>query len=172
MAAKIVENERTAMAQKVSSQPDGPGQRIGKRSVLSGILPLVPGGARIFRERLPQFQAEAAYWEKRVGTPHQFHMLLLDNDTKIFFSVVFDGDFKPYIDDLANKASPWFDSLYLGTVEGYKGMKDPGFINWFAPHLISAEFFFTAFPEATRKDVEKGLRVLNGFEHLLDEAQA
>ena len=65
MAAKIVENERTAMAQKVSSQPDGPGRRIGKRSVISGIIPLVPGGGPMLRERLPQFQAEAAYWEGR-----------------------------------------------------------------------------------------------------------
>ena len=47
MAANIVENERTAMAQKVSSQPDGPGQRIGKRSVISGIIPLVPGEQRL-----------------------------------------------------------------------------------------------------------------------------
>ena len=65
---KIVENERTAMAQKLTTQPDGPGPRIGKRSEISGILPLVPDGARVFRERLPQFQAEAAYWEERIGT--------------------------------------------------------------------------------------------------------
>jgi hypothetical protein len=84
MVAKIVENERTAMAQKVSSQPDGPGQRIGKRSVISGILPLVPGGGPMLRERLPQFQAEAPYWEERVGTVHEFHMFLFDNDTKLF----------------------------------------------------------------------------------------
>jgi hypothetical protein len=81
MTAKI-ENERTAMAQKVSSQPDGPGLRIGKRGEISGIFPLVPGGARMLRERLPQFQAEAAYWEERVGTVHDFRMFLLDNDTK------------------------------------------------------------------------------------------
>src|SRR4026207_1793625 len=87
--AKIVQNERTAEAQKVTTQPDGPGQRIGKRGDMSGIFPLVPGGARLFRERLPQFQAEAAYWEGRVGTVHDFRMFLLDNDTKIFFTIAF-----------------------------------------------------------------------------------
>ena len=172
MATKIVENERTAMAQKVTNQPDGPGLRIGRRSEISGIIPLVQGGARIFRERLPQFQAEAAYWEDRIGTAHEFHMFLIDNDTKLCFSVIYDGDFKPYIDDFVNKAAPWFESLFLGTVDGYKGRKDPGFAKWFAPYLISAEFFFAAYPEATRRDVEKGLRVRNSFEHLLDEAQA
>ena len=63
MTAKIVENERTAMAQKVTTQPDGPCLRIGRRAEISGILPLVPDDARMFRERLPQFQAEAPYWK-------------------------------------------------------------------------------------------------------------
>src|SRR5215468_12288358 len=91
MTAKIVENERTAVTQKVTSQPDGPGLRIGRRGEISAIVPLVPDGARVFRERLPQFQAEAAYWEERVGTVHDFRMFLLDNDTKLCFSIVFDG---------------------------------------------------------------------------------
>jgi hypothetical protein len=168
MTAKIVENERTAMAQKVSSQPDGPGQRIGKRSVISGILPLVPGGGPMLRERLPQFQAEAPYWEERVGTVHEFHMFLLDNDTKLFFAVVYDGDFKPYFDDLANKAAPWFDNLLLGTADGYKGFD----AKYFSKYLIISEFFYASYPEATCRDVKKALRVRNAFEHLLDEAQS
>jgi len=172
MTAKIVENERTAKAQKVTSQPDGPGLRIDRRGEISGIVPLVPGGARMFRERLPQFQAEAAYWEDRIGTAHEFLMFLLDNDTKLCFSVIFDGDLKPYIDDFINKGGPWFDSLFSGVVDGYKGMNDPGFLKWFSQFLISAEFFYASYPESTRRDVEKGLRVVNPFEHLLDEAQS
>ena len=38
--AKIVQNERTAEAQKVTTQPDGPGLRIGKRGEISGIFHL------------------------------------------------------------------------------------------------------------------------------------
>jgi hypothetical protein len=126
----------------------------------------------MFRERLPQFQAEAAYWEERVGTVHDFRMFLLDNDTKLFFSIVFDGDFKPYIDDIVNKAGSWLDSIFLGPVDGFKGLKDPGFSEWFSKYLISAEFFFASYPEATCRDVKKGLRVFDAFEHLLDEAQS
>ena len=29
MDAKVIENKRTAMAQKITRQPDGPGKRIG-----------------------------------------------------------------------------------------------------------------------------------------------
>jgi hypothetical protein len=167
----VEQNERTAMAQKVDTQPDGIGLRIGKRSDISGILPLVPGGARMFRERLPQFHAEAAYWEERVGTVHVFHMFLIDNDTKIFFGVVYYGDFKVYFEDLANKAAAWFDNLLLGVMEGYKGMNSPGFVEWFGQFLISAEFFYASYPESTRNDVKKALRVRGAFEHLLDEVQ-
>jgi hypothetical protein len=168
MAANIVENERTAMAQKVTTQPDGPGQRIGKRSVISGIIPLVPGGGPMLRERFPQFQAEAPYWEERVGTVHDFLMFLFDNDTKLFFTVIYDGDFKPYFDDLANKAAPWFDDLLLGTADGYKGFD----ATYFVKHLIISEFFYASYPDATCRDVKKALRVRNAFEHLLDEAQS
>jgi hypothetical protein len=172
MSAKIVQNELTAMAQEVTSQPDGPGLRIGRRSEISGIFPVTPEGARIFRERLPQIQAEAPYWEERVGTVHDFRMFAFDNDTRIFFTVVFDGDFKPYIVDLINKASPWFDKMFLGVLDGFIGMKDPGFSEWIGKYLIGAEFFYASNPDATRRDVVKGQRVLNAFEHLLDEAQS
>jgi deferrochelatase/peroxidase EfeB len=126
MVAKLIENERTAMAQTVTRQPDGPGKRIGRRGELSGIGKLTPDGARIFRERLPQVQAEAAYWEQRVGTVHEFRIMLIDNDTRILFTIVFDGDFKPYLEDLLREATPWLDQIFLDVWEGYKGMKDPG----------------------------------------------
>src|SRR5262249_57497915 len=90
MAAKVIENERTAMSQHVTRQPDGPGKRIGKKGEISGIGKVAPGGAKLFRERLPQIQAEAAYWETRVGTVHDFRVTLIDNDTRILFTIVFD----------------------------------------------------------------------------------
>jgi|SRR5215831_9820508 len=93
MATNIVENEQTAMVQKVTSQPDGIGLRIGRRAEISGIFPITAEGARIFRQRLPRFQAEAAYWEERIGTVHNFCMFVFDNDTRIFFNVLYDGDF-------------------------------------------------------------------------------
>src|SRR5580700_9686804 len=99
MPTQVIENERTAMAQKITRQPDGPGKRIGKKGEISGIGKLAPDGARIFRERLPQIQAEAGYWETRVGTVHEFRVMLFDNDTRILFSIVFDGDFRPYVKD-------------------------------------------------------------------------
>jgi len=92
MTETITANERTAVGQKVVNQPDGPGLRVGKRGEISGICKFTPDGARLFRERLPQFQAEAAYWEDRVGTVHDFRMFAFDNDTRFIFTIVYDGE--------------------------------------------------------------------------------
>src|SRR5215471_1923346 len=109
MDAKVIENERTAMSQRVTRQPDGPGKRIGKRGEISGIGKVAPDGAKLFRERLPQIQAEAAYWESRVGTVHDFRATLIDNDTRMLVTLVYDGDLKPYIEDIVREAGPWLE---------------------------------------------------------------
>ena len=170
-APTVIQNERTAMAQVMTRQPDGPGKRIGKRGELTGIGKVTPDGARIFRERLPQFQAEAAYWEKRIGTVHDFRVFLFDNDTRILFTIIFDGDFKPYVADLIREVTPWLDQIFDGVWEGYKGMRDPGLVELVLNGKVEAEFFYAAYPEATRRDVEKALRVSKAFEQLLDAAQ-
>src|SRR5262245_66244328 len=97
MNAKVIENERTAKAQLVTRQPDGTGKRIGKKGEISGIGRVAPGGAQLFRERLPQIQAEAGYWETRVGTVHDFRVTLIDNDTRILFNIVYGRDSKSSI---------------------------------------------------------------------------
>ena len=170
MATKWIDNERTALAQEVTRQPDGPGRRIGKRGELTGIGRVAPGGAKIFRERLLQFQAEAAYWENRIGTVHDFRVFLFDNDTRIMFTIVFDGDFKPYVQDLIKEVTPWLDQIFGGVWEGYKGMKDAGILELVDNAEVEAEFFYAAFPDATRRDVEKALRISSAVNELLDAA--
>src|SRR6516162_2085483 len=125
MDAKVIENERTAKSQHATRQPDGPGKRIGKKGEISGIGKVAPGGAKLLRDRLPQIQAEAGYWEgNRVGTVHDFRVTLIDNDTRILFTIVYDGDFKPYIEDILREAGPWLDQIFLGVWDGLRGTKD------------------------------------------------
>jgi hypothetical protein len=170
MAMKIIESERTAMAQKVTRQPDGPGLRIGRKGEISGIGKLAPGGARIFRERLPQIQAEAGYWEGRVGTVHDFRVMLIDNDTRILFTIVFDGDFKPYIKDILTEAGPWLDQIFLGVWDGFKGSNDPESVERLLGFAVEAEFFYVANPDVTVRDVAKMQRLSNAVSEMLDAA--
>jgi hypothetical protein len=81
-------------------QRDDPGLRIGQRARSPESAKWLVGGASIFRGRMSQIQAEAGHWEKRIGTVHDFRVMLLDNDTCMFFTIVFDGDFKADIKDI------------------------------------------------------------------------
>lgn len=170
MATKIIESERAAIAQKLTRQPDGPGLRIGRKGEISGIGKLAPGGARIFRERLPQIQAEAGYWEGRVGTVHDFRVMLIDNDTRILFTIVFDGDFKPYIKDILTEAGPWLDQIFLGVWDGFKGSNDPELVERLLGFAVEAEFFYVANPDVTVRDVAKMQRLSNAVTEMLDAA--
>ena len=158
------------MAQKLTRQPDGPGLRIGRKGEISGIGKLAPGGARIFRERLPQIQAEAGYWEGRVGTVHDFRVMLIDNDTRILFTIVFDGDFKPYIKDILTEAGPWLDQIFLGVWDGFKGSNDPESVERLLGFAVEAEFFYVANPDVTVRDVAKMQRLSNAVTEMLDAA--
>lgn len=168
--AAIEENERTAVAQMVTGQPDGPGKRIGKRGEAVVIGKVLPGGAKLFRERVAQFQAEAAYWETRVGTVQDFRLLLFDDDTRIMFIITYDGDFKPYIGDVINQAGPWFDGFFQDIWEGYDGATSQGTLELVLSQVITADVFFCAHPDVTVRDIAKMKRLTKAFGEVLDAA--
>ena len=170
MTTGVIENERTAMSQNATHQPDGPGKRIGKKGEISGIGKVAPGGAKLFRERLPQIQAEAGYWETRVGTVHDFRVTLIDNDTRILFTIVFDGDFKPYIEDVLREAGPWLDQIFLGVWDGFRGTKDRQSVGDILASAFEADIFFVSNPDVTVRDVAKMQRVNKAVNELLDAA--
>lgn len=161
--------ELAKMAQKVVDQPDGPGKRIGKRGELTMIGKVLPGGAKLFRERLAQFQADAGYWESRVGTVQDFRGFLFDNDTRFLLTVVYDGDFKPYLNDIATQAGPWLDAMAEGVFEGFPGaIKDAG--PWVASLMHPAEFFYASNPDLSVRDVQKMNRLSDAVSEFLDAA--
>ena len=170
MAAKVIENERTAKSQHATRQPDGPGKRIGKKGEISGIGKVAPGGAKLFRERLPQIQAEAGYWETRVGTVHDFRVTLIDNDTRILFTIVFDGDFKPYIEDILREAGPWLDQIFLGVWDGFKGTQDRKSVEELLGFAFECDLFFVSNPDVTARDVAKMKRLSGAVSELLEAA--
>jgi len=166
----IQENERTKFAQAVTNQPDGPGKRVGKRGELVLFGKVCPGGAELFRKRLPQFQAEAAYWEKRVGTVHDFRAFLFDNDTRILFLITYDGDFKTYVSDIITQAHEWFDNFFPGIWEGYAGSHDPRSVQLVMDGALTSELFYVAHPDVTVNDIEKMKKLSKAVNDMLDAA--
>lgn len=164
--------ERLAKDQHVTTQPDGPGKRIGKRGELTLIGKVLPGGAELFRQRLAQFQAEAGYWEERVATVQDFRGFLFDNDTRFVLTVVYDGDFKPYLSDIATQAGPWLDPMAEGVFEGFPGsLSDPRAGAWVASLMHPAEFFYAANPEVSARDVAKMKKLSTAVRDMLDAAE-
>src|SRR5262249_10079110 len=166
----IDHNERTALNQHVTRQPDGPGKRIGKRGEISGIGTVAPGGAKLFRERLQQTQAEAGHWQARAGTVHDFRVTRIDNDTRILFTIVYDGDFKPYFEDVLRIAGPWLEQIFLGVWDGFRGVNDRKSVEEFLGFTFESDFFYAANPDVTVRDVAKAQRVSKGVNELLDAA--
>jgi hypothetical protein len=167
---KVTPNEKTAVAQIVTNQPDGPGKRIGKRGELTMIGNVLPGGAELFRQRLPQFQAEAGYYEGNVGTVQDFRIFLFDNDTRFVLSLVYDGDFKPYLRDIATYAGEWLDGMATGILEGYTSMQDPNIGQWVVSLMHPAEFFYVGTPNSSVRDVRKMEKISRAVSDLLDAA--
>jgi len=170
MTQKVIQNERAAMAQKVTRQPDGPGKRIGRKGEISGIGKVAPGGAKLFRERLPQILAEAGYWETRVGTVHEFRVTLIDNDTRLLFTIVYDGDVKPYIEDIVREAGPWIELIFLGVWDGLKEVTVESVLALLGVSAFEADLFYIGNPDVTVRDVAKMQRVSTAVNELLDAA--
>lgn len=170
MVGKVIPNERTTMNQDVRRQPDGPGKRVGRKAEITIIAQLTPDGARLFRERLPQFQAEAGYWEKRVGTVHDFRIALFDNDTRLIAAVTYDGDFKPYLADITEQAGAWLDTIFVGVVEGYEGIRHPSSAEFILSRVVEADFFYASNPDVSVRDVEKMARISRAVGELFDAA--
>lgn len=162
--------EKAPFTQDCHNQPDGPGKRIGKRGEIHVIGRVAPGGAAIFRERIARFQAEAGYWESRIGTVHDFRILLFDDDTRILVSAVYDGDFVVYLEDVIQQAGEWFDLLMPDVWEGYMRATDPATRELIEQQAHTADAFYAANPDLTIKDIAKMRRITKAVNEILDAA--
>jgi hypothetical protein len=170
MSNPQISAEKAAFTQHCTNQPDGPGRRIGKRGEIHVIGNVVPGGAKIFRERVAQFQAEAGYWESKIGTVHDFRVVLFDNDTRLLVSAIYDGDFLPYLSDVVTHAGPWFDMLLTGVWEGFTSAADPATAKLIEKQSCTADAFYAANPDLTIKDISKMRRLSKAVNEMLDAA--
>ena len=166
----LVQQAKSAKPYQVGKQEGGPGLRVGKRGELTGLCNFVPGGAKIFRERIAQFQAQAGFWEDRVGTVHDFRMFIFDEDTRFCFTICYDGDFHTYVTDILQKAGPWFDQLFTGIWEGFVSANHESTAPLILKAAVTAEFFYVGNPDVTRHDVLKMQKVNTAVQDLLEAA--
>ena len=128
-----------------------PGARSGQAHELTVILPLKPGAA----ERIRAAQKDPQYAHvldqtniDKVGTVHDFRIVIFDNDTRMLFASTFDGGWESYINDFATLI--------------------PDVIDFIVKHQITAARFYSAYPTVTVRDVWKAVKTKAALDNLLD----
>jgi hypothetical protein len=150
-----------------------PGLKAGRSNEFTLIFQLKPGGAERMRKKMASFGDTSGDLNQklldRMGTVHDLRFLIFDNDTRLLFASTFDGDWDAYIDDFASYIPEQIDAVF-GEVEGAPGIRSPDVKDWIAKHQVSSTYFYSAYPNASVKDVWKALKIEGGLDTVLDAA--
>ena len=174
---KALENALKELTSQVSEPPPPiesagrVGARLGKRSELTIIVPLVPGGAQRLRTFLRLLGGNLSPGATRVGTLHDMRFVFFDNDTRMLFATSFDGDWDTYIDDFIALIPDYLD-IIDSSWEGWPGIRDPRAKDYLVKHQITAEGWFVANPELTLAEIHRLKRIGNAVDELLDKISA
>jgi hypothetical protein len=115
-----------------------------------------PADARALAEQLPPLMPKLFQATDTIDRIHYSRFTILSEKTLLFLGD-FDGDFGPLLGDLAKGAGPVFDAIFqhvnnppptpvVANVEG--------FVKWSASHLLHPVNLYTAYPDATVKDIK------------------
>ena len=151
-----------------STGPTRPGKTDGQAREFTLILPLKPGGAEMVRERLEVSGRDPASRDL-VGTLHDMRVIIFDNDSRMLFATTFDGDWDTYINDFSTQIPDQLDALF-GECVDYPGIRSPEIVDYILKYQVTADDWYSAYPNTTVKQIRKGQRVLKAWEELLDTA--
>jgi hypothetical protein len=118
-----------------------------------------------------KFATQNRGFADRIGMLHDLRFVIFDNDTRLLFATTFDDDWDAYIDDFATKIPDTIDMIF-GEIEGFPGIRSPGIKDWIVKHQVSAQYFYSAYPSSSVRDVWKALKVKGGLDTLLDQASS
>ena len=132
-----------------------------------------PADAKALAEELPPMMPGLFLAEDAIGTIHYSRFTVLSDKTLLFLGD-FDGEFGALMTDLARHTGPVFDAI-LQHVNNPPptpvANNADAFAEWAAAHLLHAVNLYTAYPDATAKEVKalaaaagvSGNGVLNPF---------
>ena len=151
-----------------------PGLKAGRSNEFTLINKLKPGGAERLRKKLAsdsKFTNQNQVFADRIGTLHDLRFVIFENDTRLLFATTFDGDWDAYIDDFAALVPDLID-LVFEEVEDYPGIKSPDIKDYIVKNQVTATHFYSAYPNATVRDIRKAMKVKSGLDVLLDAASS
>jgi hypothetical protein len=157
-------------AKSASAGIPRPGAKAGQASEFTLISKLKPGAADRVRALLADgFTGQRQKNTDRIATVHDLRFVIFDNDTRIIFASTFDGGWEKYIDDFGGIIPDEIDLLFH-EFDGYPGINAPGIKDWIVAQQVTAVGFYSAYPQATVRDVWKALKIKGAVDALLDVA--
>jgi hypothetical protein len=162
-------NEQSASKTTVTARP---GSKAGVSNEFTVVSKLKAGGADRMRKLLADgFTGERQKNTDRIGTVHDLRFVIFDNDTRVIFASTFDGTWEQYIDDFATIIPDEIDLLFH-ELEGYPGIHSPEIKDWIVEQQVTAVAFYSAYPEASVRDIWKALQSKKALDALLDTASS
>lgn len=146
-----------------------PGLKSGRSNEMTLIMPLKPGGAERLREKLGPDKFPGSFALDRVGTVHDLRYVIFDNDTRLLFASTFDGDWDAYINDFVALIPHEIEAVF-GEVEGFPGIRSPNIKDEIVKYQVSSLYFYSAYPNASVRDLWKAMKIKGGLDVILDEA--
>jgi hypothetical protein len=174
LGRKALENVIHELTSQVSEPPPAiesagrVGARLGKRSELTIIVPLAPGGAKRLRTFLRSLGGNLSPGATKVGTLHDMRFVFFDDDTRMLFATSFDGDWDTYIDDFVALIPDYLD-IIDSAWEGWPGIRSPEAKDYLVKHQITAEGWFVANPDLSLAEIERLKRTGKAVDEFLDK---
>lgn len=128
---------------------------------LTAIAPLKPGGAENLRMIFDGRKAAEAKGEsspiEQIESIHYARWVILDGGTRLLFTSNFDGDLEGYLMEFAERDEGPLN-LIFGNCVGWPGARPVGpFIQYVRDHMIQAEYYYSAYPRHTVKEIKRAL---------------
>jgi hypothetical protein len=115
-----------------------------------------PSDAKLLAEQLPPLMPSLFQATDTIGRVHYSRFTVLSERTLLFLGD-FDGDFSRLMADLARLAGPVFDEI-LRHVDNPPptpiAANIDAFVKWTSAHLVHAVNLYTAYPDATAKEIK------------------
>ena len=159
---------------KDSQAGSRPGLKAGRSNEFTLIMNLKPGGAERLRKKLAsnsKFGNQNQVYADRIGTLHDLRFVIFDNDTRLLFATTFDDDWDAYINDFATLIPDLIDHVFE-EVEDYPGIKSPDIKDYIAKYQVTSTYFYSAYPDASVRDIRKAMKIERGLDVLLDAASS
>jgi len=115
-----------------------------------------PADAKALADQLPPLMPEFYKVQDTIGTIHYSRFTILSEKTLLFLGD-FDGEFGELMAELARRAGPLFDAIFQhvnAPPPSPVAANVEAFVEWAAAHLIQALNIFTAYPDATVKEIK------------------